>query len=109
MQHTGLPFVFGVCAVRNEFAHTHPGLVRAIHHELLHCVERGKASLTDICAVAAPRIPMETGACHRYLQGIEYNLGPKKKEALERFYTWLFDFGEASNACLPLKILKADE
>lgn len=109
MQYTGLPFVFGVCAVRSEFVQAHPKLVSAIHRELLLCRERGNAALAEICIAAAPRIPMEIETCHTYLKGIEYNLGPKKQEALEQFYTYLFDFDEAVNACLPLKIRKADE
>ena len=109
MQYTGLPFVFGVCAVRSEFVRAHPELVSDIHRELLVCRDLGNASLTDICSVAAPRIPMKIEICHRYLRGIEYNLGPKKLEALERFYRYLFDFKEAAHACLPLKIRKVDE
>lgn len=109
MRYTGLPFVFGICAARNEFVQANPGLVSEIHRELLNCRDIGNSGLIDICSTAAPRIPMDIETCHNYLKGIEYNLGPKKMEALERFYTYLFDFDEAVNECLPLKIRKAEE
>jgi chorismate dehydratase len=109
MRYTGLPFVFGVCAVRSGFAKAHPRLVDDIHRELLVCRKLANITLADICAVAAPRIPMEIETCRTYLKGIEYNLGPRKREALERFYTYLFDFNEAVKPCLPLKIRKAEE
>lgn len=109
MKYTGLPFVFGVCAVRSDFVLRYPKLVSDIHQELLACRDLGRQGLAEICTLAAPRIPMEIETCHNYLKGIEYNLGQQKQKALELFYTYLFDFGEAVNACLPLKIRKVDE
>ncbi len=106
---TGLPFVFGVCAVRRSFVRDFPDLVGAVHRELISCRDLGLKELDSVCALAAPRIPMDVEACRTYLSGIEYNLGPLKKKALEQFYTYLFDFDEARRTCLPLKILKADE
>jgi len=108
-QCTGLPFVFGVCAVRKAFVRDNPSLVNAVHTELINCRNIGLESLDTVCKIAAPRIPMEVENCRSYLQGIEYNLGPKKQEALRRFYTYLFDFDEARKQCLPLKIRKIDE
>lgn len=108
-RHTGLPFVFAVCAVRSEFCRANSELVNAIHRELIDCRDQGIIRLREICAIAAPKIPMQTDACFAYLQGIEYNLGPKKVEALERFFSYLFDFNEARKESLPLKIRKIDE
>ncbi len=107
--HTGLPFVFAVCAVRRSFAMDFPDTVKAVHRELIGCRNLGLQSLDRVCSLAAPRIPMDVDSCRTYLSGIEYNLGPLKQQALERFYTYLFDFDEARRSCLPLKILKAEE
>lgn len=108
-RYTGLPFVFAVCAVRTGFAEQNPALVGEVHRELLDCRDKGLQSLDQICTIAAPRIPMEVDVCRSYLQGIEFNLGPLKKKALQKFYTYLFEFDEARKQCLPLKIRKVDE
>jgi chorismate dehydratase len=108
-RHTGLPFVFAVCGVRSGFASQHPELVNAVHRELIACRDLGLDSLETICHLAAPRIPMDIDVCHRYLSGIEFNLGPLKQQALQRFYTYLFEFDEARKECLPLKIRKVEE
>ncbi len=108
-RHTGLPFVFAVCGVRSGFASQHPELVNAVHRELIICRDLGLGSLDTICRLAAPRIPMDIDVCHQYLSGIEFNLGPLKQQALQRFYTYLFEFEEARKECLPLKIRKVEE
>ncbi|MBT8347613.1 MAG: menaquinone biosynthesis protein [Desulfofustis sp.] len=108
-RYTGLPFVFAVCGVRSEFARNHPELVNAVHRELIVCRDLGLGALDNICRLAAPRIPMDVDVCHRYLSAIEFNLGPFKQQALQRFYTYLFEFDEARKECLPLKIRKVEE
>lgn len=103
-EHTGLPFVFAVWAVREEFCRQDPLTVVEIHHELQRCISEGKDNLMQICELVAPRIPMEVSACHAYLQGMEYDLGPQKVEALEKFFEFLVKRGEAAASSLPLKI-----
>ncbi|MEN8256717.1 MAG: menaquinone biosynthesis protein [Thermodesulfobacteriota bacterium] len=103
-QQTGLPFVFAVWAVREEFCQYDPVTVVEIHHELQRCIQEGRDDLLQICELVAPRIPMEVTACHTYLQGMEYDLGPQKVEALERFFELLVQRGEMTASSLPLKI-----
>lgn len=106
-QQTGLPFVFAVCAVREEFCRQQPDLVARVHRELLSCRDEGLRELGRICAAVAQRIPMEVSGCLSYLRAIHYDLDGQKQQALETFYRYLFDFGEASAAALPLKIQAA--
>ncbi len=107
-QQTGMPFVFAVCAVREDFLQTAPAAAHAIHQRLLSCRNQGLSRLPEICAKAAPRIPgMTTTACHRYLQSIEYDLGPAKQQALTQFFNLLIQRGEADPAALPLKFFSA--
>lgn len=103
-QHTGLPFVFALWAVRKEFCSHSPECVRQIHGELLACVEEGKKELRPICSIVAPRIPMEVEACYQYLCGMEYDLGPQKVKALELFFDFLIKRGEAPETALPVKV-----
>jgi len=102
--HTGLPFVFAVCAVREEFCQAHPELLDQVQHELVTCRNLGLNQLPRVCQLAAPRIPMPVDACHSYLQAIEYDLDERKQEALSKFYRYLAAFGEASESALPLKV-----
>jgi len=103
-KHTGLPFVFAVCAVREEFCANQPDLLAAVHARFQECREEGASRLMDICQIAAPKIPMEVEKCFDYLKGIEYDLGKKKQQALEKFFDYLIRKGDVSAAALPLKI-----
>ncbi len=101
---TGLPFVFAICAVREEFAVLHQEQTNEIHRSLIDCRDKGVADLSRICSIAAPRIPMEISSCHSYLKGIEYNLDDNKEKALRTFFTYLVEINEVSEKALPLKI-----
>ena len=101
---TGLPFVFSVCIVREAFLAEHAETARAIRQTLVDCREQGARRMAEICDRVARRIPMDCETCSRYLMGIEHDLSPIKIKALERFFQYLVDRGEASPAALPLKI-----
>ncbi|MCI5221256.1 MAG: ABC transporter substrate-binding protein [Candidatus Electrothrix sp. AR4] len=103
-QKTGLPFVFAVCAVRRDFLATAEAEARELRRTLLECRRQGLKRLPEICERAARRIPMDCDACHRYLQAMEYDLGPAKQQALHAFFTRLIRHGEADSRALPLKM-----
>ena len=103
-RHTGLPFVFAVWAVREDFCASDFDSVVEIHQELLRCIAEGKQELRAISAMVAPRIPMPVEECFEYLRGLEYDLGPQKQEALRCFYEYLIKRGEGVLEALPLKI-----
>lgn len=104
-QHTGLPFVFAVWAVREDFWREHGETVAEIRHELFACIDEGKRNLPEICRQVAPRIPMGVEECQRYLTGIEYNLGPRKLQALELFFDYLIRRGEIPADALPVSLV----
>jgi chorismate dehydratase len=103
-RETGLPFVFAVCAVREEFCAQYPEMLAEIHHELLRCRDEGKRDLEAICEISASRIPMSKKNCHQYLTAIEYDLGAQKRKALETFFDFLIKRGDIDKSALPLKI-----
>lgn len=105
-RHTDLPFVFAVCAVREEFLEQFPESVAAIHDEFLSCRAEGRLNLECICSDVAPRIPMHPDECYVYLRAIEYDLSERKQLALETFFQYLIKRNEADPASLPLKILQ---
>ncbi len=105
-QYTDLPFVFAVCAAREEFCRKSPEIVSAIHREFLFCKGEGRVQLESICNSVAPRIPMHPDECYVYLRAIEYGLGKRKRLALETFFQYLIDRNEASPQSVPLKIFE---
>jgi chorismate dehydratase len=105
-KNTGLPFVFSVCAVREEFLVRQPETARSIRQMLVDCREHGARRMAEICDRVARRIPMDCDTCSQYLMGIEHDLSPTKLQALERFFQYLIKRGEAPAATLPLKIFK---
>lgn len=106
-QFTNLPFVFAICAVRDEFCRENTETVVAIHNEFLYCRAEGREKLENICANVAPRIPMHPDECYVYLRAIQYDLGKRKQKALETFFQYLIDRGEASPLSVPLKIFNS--
>jgi len=106
-QYTDLPFVFAVCAAREEFCQQHPEVVSAIHREFIYCKGEGRVQLESICETVAPRIPMHPDECYVYLRAIEYGLGKRKRLALETFFNYLIDRDEASPQSVPLNIFES--
>jgi len=102
--HTGLPFVFAVWAVREDFCALDPDCVVEIHQELTRCIATGREELRAISSAVAPRIPMPVRDCFDYLNGIEYDLGPEKQAGLKLFFEYLIKRGEGAKEALPLKI-----
>ncbi len=102
-RHTGLPFVFSVCAIQEEFCRGQNSLAVKIHRLLVNCRDQGKLEIEMICQKVAPRIPMEYQRCYTYLQALEYDLGDRKCLALEKFFSHLVKRKEADSAALPLK------
>jgi len=103
-RQTGLPFVFALCVVREEFCTAQPEMLAAIHRELLRCRDEGKSDLEAICEISAQRIPMSKKRCYQYLTAIEHDLGEQKRKALETFFDFLIQRGDIDRKALPLKI-----
>ncbi len=101
--YTDLPFVFAICAVREEFCRTHAATVAAIQKEFLFCRGEGSRCLESICTQVAPRIPMHPDECYVYLKAIEYDLCERKQLALEKYYGYLIERGEVSPRSVPLQ------
>ncbi len=104
-KHTGLPFVFAVCAVNKDFCAAHSEQISQVQSEFVRCRKEGAEQLSSICKSVAPRIPMDCESCYAYLRAIEYDLSEKKIAALERFFGYLTKRGTIGASALPLKII----
>jgi chorismate dehydratase len=101
---TGLPFVFAVWAVREEFCRQAMKSVMEVHRELLRCLAVGRTQLEEISKKVASRIPMDQQQCLSYLRQIEHDLDDRKQQGLELFFQYLIDRGEGKSNSLPLKM-----
>ncbi|MEJ5328653.1 MAG: menaquinone biosynthesis protein [Desulfobaccales bacterium] len=90
---TGLPFVFGLWAVRRQVAQTAPEKVRELVHFLLQSKALGLAHLPEICRLAANRVEMSPAELQDYFRRLNYDLGPRQQEGLMAFYRYLHRLG----------------
>lgn len=92
--HTGLPFVFALWVARRDFVGRSRDEASRILATLTACLADGRKSLGRISRAVAGRIPMDEGECYRYLNGLEYDLGPDKRAGLRAFYRHLASRGD---------------
>ena len=90
---TGLPFVFGVWAVRRGFYERHPEEVRTVHQALLESKKWGLGALEEICRHASNLVSMSTEDLHNYFGLLNYELNPHQQEGLMTFYRFLHRYG----------------
>ena len=93
LDHTGLPFVFAVWAVRGESWIARPEKIRLLHKRLSECYQKGLKELERISNLVAHKIPMTSSDCLEYLKGIELDLSEKKRHGLLHFFRMLHDRG----------------
>jgi chorismate dehydratase len=90
---TGLPFVFGVWAVRRDFYEHNPEAVHSVHQSLLASKHWGLAAREEICRHAAHLVSMSTKDLAHYFSLLNYELKPRQQEGLMTFYRFLHRYG----------------
>ncbi len=93
LEHTGLPFVFAVCAVRREIMESLEEEIRELGKTLAHCRNIGIKEIERISKMAAARIPMNPDECLDYLKGIKFDLSQEKQKGLLLFFRMLAEMG----------------
>ena len=91
---TGLPFVFGVWAVRREFAEAHCEATAALHRLLLRSRDWGLKSLPELSRIAGPSFSMTPAQILAYFHQLNYSLDPEHEEGLATFFHYLYNLGE---------------
>jgi chorismate dehydratase len=91
---TGLPFVFGVWAVRRDFARAQPEATASLHRLLLRSRDWGLGSLAELSRLAAGSFDMTPAQILAYLQQLNYSLDPEHEEGLATFFHYLYNLGE---------------
>jgi chorismate dehydratase len=95
---TGLPFVFGVWAVRRDFAEPHPAATATLHRLLLRSRDWGLGSLAELSRIAATFFSMTPARILAYFHQLNYSLAPEHEEGLATFFHYLYKLGELDEA-----------
>jgi chorismate dehydratase len=91
---TGLPFVFGVWAVRRDFARAQPEATHTLHRLLLRSRDWGLGSLAELSVIAAASFGMTPAQVLAYFNQLNYALDPEHEEGLATFFHYLYNLGE---------------
>ncbi|OAG27686.1 menaquinone biosynthetic enzyme MqnA/MqnD family protein [Thermodesulfatator autotrophicus] len=89
MEHTRLPFVFAVFAIRKEAWQSKRKEIIAFARELYFSRAKGAAALCQIASSCQRLTTLGKDECLVYLKGIEYDLSGLKQEALRVFFRHL--------------------
>ena len=90
----GLPFVFGVWAVRRDYAAIYPEKTRALHYLLLRSRDWGLNALPELSRLAAANLGRPAPELLSYFQHLDYSLGPEHEQGLLTFFKHLHNLGE---------------
>lgn len=91
---TGLPFVFGVWAVRRSFAESQPEATFALHRLLVRSKTWGLGALPELSRLAAASFKMTPEQVLAYFHQLDYALGPEHERGLRTFFHYLCEQGE---------------
>ena len=91
---TGLPFVFGVWAVRRDFAAMQPETTAALYRLLLKSRDWGLGALAELSRLAATPCGMTPIQVLDYFHQLNYSLGPQEEKGLLTFFRYLVSMGE---------------
>lgn len=91
---TGLPFVFGVWAVRRTFAEAQPAVTGSLHRLLLRSKTWGLEALPELSCLAAASFNMTPEQVLAYFHQLDYALGPDHERGLSTFFHYLHEQGE---------------
>jgi len=89
-----LPFVFGVWAVRRDYAAAWPEKTAAMHYLLLRSRDWGLRALPELSRVAAANLGRPASQLLSYFQQLDYSLGPEHEQGLLTFFKYLHNLGE---------------
>lgn len=88
---TGLPFVFGVWAVRKQYAIKHFDRVQQMVKKFYHSKKQGLEHLDGISKMAAQKLGLEVSICRKYYTKLNYDLNEKHIKGMSLFFSGLYE------------------
>jgi len=89
VDRTGLPFVFGIWAVRKDFAREHPEAVDLFRSSLLRSLGCGLREPEAAIDLARAKTGFSAERIRSYLERIDYVFGPEHIHGLRQFFDLL--------------------
>jgi chorismate dehydratase len=89
-QLTGLPFVFGVWAVRKSYARKYPQRVSLILEMFKNSKKEGMRNISDIARQSADKIGIDPDLSAKYFSSMYYNMSAPELECLKVFFDRLY-------------------
>ncbi|MEE4355345.1 MAG: menaquinone biosynthesis protein [Desulfococcaceae bacterium] len=89
LDHSGLPFVFALWAVRRSYAEKHPESVSAVIRAFRNSRQQGEQHIHRILPVASQKLGIPADLCRQYYQRLHYDLGPLQIQGLTHFFRGL--------------------
>jgi len=86
---TNLPFVFGVWAVRKQYAAGNPEKVRRLNQKFRQSKQSGLANISSISRMAAHKLGLDINTCNTYYQCLNYDLTDMHIKGLQAFFDGL--------------------
>jgi chorismate dehydratase len=90
----GLPFVFGVWAVRRDYAVSRPEKASTLHYLLLRSRDWGLKALPELSRLAAANLGRPASELLSYFQHLDYSLTTEHEKGLAIFFNHLYNLGE---------------
>jgi chorismate dehydratase len=90
----GLPFVFGVWAVRRDYAAARPEKTAVMHYLLLRSRDWGIKALPELSRLAAANLGRPAPELLSYFQQLDYSLTAEHEKGLQTFFNLLYKQGE---------------
>ncbi|MCW7754088.1 menaquinone biosynthesis protein [Desulfobotulus sp. H1] len=90
---TGLPFVFGVWAVRRSVLEERPAAVQKVIAAFLSSMAQGEKSLAAIARRSVKEKGLDPGVAAAYFRCLQYDLPPSHIQGLNRFFLCMTEMG----------------
>lgn len=92
---TGLPMVFAVWAVRQEFFEAHPDETREVQERLLASIRHCRDNFDEMVEAAAETYPFKPTLLRSYFDKLRYDFTNDYRQGLMEFYRRAAELGEA--------------
>jgi len=86
---THLPFVFGVWAVRKQYADQYPEKVTQLTQKFYRSKQSGLANISSLSRMAAHKLGIDIHTCNQYYQCLNYDLTDMHIKGLQAFFEGL--------------------
>jgi len=105
---TGLPFVFGLWAVRKSFAQKYPETISFVKKMLNKSKQNGLRNISMISRLSALKLGIDDELCETYFNSMNYSFGEQEFSCLKEFFKGLYalkiikqppDISFDNNAC----------